>query len=195
MSELSEQSVRMHERLLQLSTDSAQRILSAREEMLAQAAEISEDGRRNVTEVMGVAIKEMDGRFGELRELLGNQLGKISDDMGNQLEGNFKNASEAIRGVLGRLTAIDEAQKRIESLSGDVVNLSRVLNDKRATGAFGEIQLGHLVRDMLSPEHYTLNADLGNGESVQCLLMLPEPTGEYSNRRKLAFGKLLSDAR
>ena len=90
MSELSEQSVRMHERLLQLSTDSAQRILSAREEMLAQAAEISEDGRRNVTEVMGVAIKEMDGRFGELRELLGNQLGKISDDMGNQLEGEFQ---------------------------------------------------------------------------------------------------------
>jgi len=40
-----------------------------------------------------------------------------------------------------RLATIDEAQKKIESLTGSVVSLQELLGDKRSRGAFGEVQL------------------------------------------------------
>src|SRR3989338_4001718 len=47
--------------------------------------------------------------------------------------------------VLTRLALIDEAQKKITELSINVVSLQEILADKRARGAFGEVQLSALI--------------------------------------------------
>ena len=43
-----------------------------------------------------------------------------------------------IAGIGERLTVIDEAQKNISALSGQVVSLQQVLSNKQARGAFGQ---------------------------------------------------------
>jgi DNA recombination protein RmuC len=42
---------------------------------------------------------------------------------------------------MSRLATIDEAQKKIDSLTTNVVSLQELLGDKRSRGAFGEVQL------------------------------------------------------
>ena len=76
-----------------------------------------------------------------------------------------------------RLTIIDEAQKQITELSSHVVSLQDVLIDKRARGAFGEVQLSTLLANMLPSTHYSLQYTLSNQKRADCILFLPEPTG------------------
>src|SRR5206468_4821171 len=70
-----------------------------------------------------------------------------------------------------------EAQKKIETLTGSVVSLQELLGDKRSRGAFGEVQLEALVRNVLPPAAFELQYTLSNGMRVDCALRLPPPTG------------------
>jgi DNA recombination protein RmuC len=76
-----------------------------------------------------------------------------------------------------RLATIDEAQKKIETLTGSVVSLQELLGDKRSRGAFGEVQLEALVRNILPPSAFEFQCRLSNGMRVDCVLKLPAPTG------------------
>jgi len=81
---------------------------------------------------------------------------------------------------LEHLSRIDEAQKKITELSGNVVSLQEVLTDKRSRGAFGEVQLAGLVRNVMPEDSFDLQATLSNGKRVDCLLRLPDPTGNVA---------------
>jgi DNA recombination protein RmuC len=76
-----------------------------------------------------------------------------------------------------RLATIDEAQKKIETLTGSVVSLQELLGDKRSRGAFGEVQLEALVRNVLPPAAFEMQYTLSSGARVDCVLRLPDPTG------------------
>ena len=77
-----------------------------------------------------------------------------------------------------RLTIIDEAQKKITELSSHVISLQYVLVDKRSRGAFGEVQLANLIANMIPPNHYQMQYTLSNGKRADCILFLPDPSGD-----------------
>lgn len=79
--------------------------------------------------------------------------------------------------MVKRLTIIDEAQKKITELSSHVVSLQDVLVDKKARGAFGEVQLSTLISNMLPSASYQMQYTLSNQKRADCVLFLPEPTG------------------
>jgi DNA recombination protein RmuC len=79
--------------------------------------------------------------------------------------------------VLTHLTRIDEAQKKITELSSNVVSLQEVLSDKRSRGAFGEVQLSALVRNVMPESGFALQHTLSNSRRADCVLFLPDPTG------------------
>ena len=65
---------------------------------------------------------------------------------------------------MARLATIDEAQKKIDSLTTNMVSLQELLGDKRSRGAFGEVQLEALVRNILPASAYTMQHTLSNGQ-------------------------------
>jgi len=75
---------------------------------------------------------------------------------------------------------IDEAQKKITELSSNVVSLKEILHDKRSRGAFGEVQLNALIHNMIPTQHFALQHTLSNGSRVDCILFLPDPTGNIA---------------
>ncbi len=79
--------------------------------------------------------------------------------------------------MLQRLALIDEAQKKISALSGEVISLQHILADKRSRGAFGEVQLAALVRNVIPEANFSLQHTLPNDRIADCVLYLPEPTG------------------
>ncbi len=152
-----------------------------RSEILAQTlAKLAEQGRedqkliqdsfRNATQHLASSIetlsKTMDGRL----ELIG---GKVNE----RLDEGFKKTNETFVSVMARLATIDEAQKKIDGLTTNMVSLQELLGDKRSRGAFGEVQLEGLVRNIMPPQSYDLQHTLPNGTRADCVLMLPEPTG------------------
>lgn len=106
------------------------------------------------------------------------RLEQISGKVAERLDEGFKKTNETFLNVMTRLATIDEAQKKIDSLTSNVVSLQNLLGDKRSRGAFGEVQLEGLVRNILPPDAYAFQEKLSNGNRVDCLLMLPAPTGK-----------------
>lgn len=133
---------------------------------------------------------DMVERLAKLSGEMGGVLDRLVESVGSQLNERFRTANASIEGLTGRLDAIDAAQQRIEALSADVTNLTRVVADKRARGVVGEVQLTHLVDDMLSRDHYEADATLPNGSRAPILLRLPEPTGNIAVCTELALESL-----
>jgi len=112
-----------------------------------------------------------------LTKKIDERLEQISGRVSERLDEGFRKTNETFVNVMTRLATIDEAQKKIEGLTSNVVSLQELLGDKRARGAFGEVQLEALVRNMLPQQSYHMQHVLPNGTRVDCLLKLPEPTG------------------
>jgi DNA recombination protein RmuC len=106
------------------------------------------------------------------------RLEQISGKVAERLDEGFKKTNETFTNVMTRLATIDEAQKKIDGLTTNVVSLQHLLGDKRSRGAFGEVQLEGLVRNILPPDAYSFQEKLSNGNRVDCLLILPPPTGK-----------------
>jgi DNA recombination protein RmuC len=94
-----------------------------------------------------------------------------------RLEDSLGRTQVTFAQVIERLAAIDQAQKRLDDLAGHVGALSDILVDKRARGALGEVQLEHLLKNLLPPRSYALQHTLSNQTRVDCALFLPPPTG------------------
>jgi DNA recombination protein RmuC len=152
-----------------------------RTEMLTQTLEkLAEQGRadqeliqnafRNATQHLASSIEALEKKVDGRLEQIG---GKVNE----RLDEGFKKTNETFVSVMARLATIDEAQKKIDGLTTNVVSLQELLGDKRSRGAFGEVQLEGLVRNILPPQAYAMQHTLPNGNRADCVLMLPEPTG------------------
>ncbi len=132
--------------------------------------ELIQSTMRNATQQLIASIealtKTVDGRL----EQIG---GKVSE----RLDEGFKKTNETFVNVMARLATIDEAQKKIDGLTINMVSLQELLGDKHSRGAFGEVQLEGLVRNIMPPNAYAMQHTLPNGSRVDCALFLPEPTG------------------
>ena len=132
--------------------------------------ELSQSTLRNITVQINATIevlnKTVDARLNEIG-------GKVSE----RLDEGFKRTNETFASVMARLATIDEAQKKIDGLTTNVVSLQQLLGDKRSRGAFGEVQLEALVANILAPGSYAMQYELSNKTRVDCVLHLPEPTG------------------
>ncbi len=115
-----------------------------------------------------------------LNAKIDERLDHIAGRVNERLEEGFRKTNETFVNVMTRLATIDEAQKKIESLTGSVVSLQELLGDKRARGAFGEVQLEALVRNALPPSAFEMQATLSNGARADCVLNLPPPTGKVA---------------
>jgi len=113
-------------------------------------------------------------------QVVNNRLKEISGEVDRQLAKGFEKTTATFSDVMKRLTIIDQAQKKITELSGNVVNLQEILNDKRSRGAFGEVQLNNLIRNILPENNFSLQHTLSNSKRVDCFLFLPEPTGNVA---------------
>jgi len=135
---------------------------------------------KEVNQVLVRNTKELGKRVEGLTESTDKRLQEISGQVEKRLSEGFEKTTETFTKVLTHLTRIDEAQKRITELSSNVVSLQEVLADKRSRGAFGEVQLNALVRNMLPENSFALQYQLKNDKRVDCMLFLPEPTGNIA---------------
>lgn len=124
----------------------------------------------------GLAVRT-DERMEQIRSSVDQRLEQIRGSVSERLDEGFRKTNETFADVMARLAIIDEAQKKIDGLTTNVVSLQELLGDKRARGAFGEVQLEALVRNALPPNAWEMQKTLSNGMRADCILRLPEPTG------------------
>ncbi|MBU2871932.1 DNA recombination protein RmuC [Colwellia sp. E2M01] len=133
--------------------------------------------REELAKTLAQTSEQMSKRIDGLTQATDNRLQEISGQVEKRLAEGFEKTTKTFSDILQRLALIDDAQKKITELSTNVVSLQEVLNDKRSRGAFGEVQLNSLIRNVLPEQSFKLQHTLSNGKIADCVLFLPKPTG------------------
>jgi len=136
--------------------------------------------RKQVTDALSRYGDDLGKRVESLTQTTDKRLKDISGQVEKRLSEGFEKTTATFADVVKRLALIDEAQKKITELSGNVVSLQEVLADKRSRGAFGEVQLSALVRNVMPENSFKFQYGLPNNTRVDCMLFLPEPSGNIA---------------
>lgn len=124
--------------------------------------------------------KSMNQEFDGLKEKIEDKLTQINNRVNERLDQNFERTNKTFTNVLERLSKIDEAQKKIEGLSTDIVSLQSILTDKKSRGIFGEVNLKHILVNVFGEKNdklYELQCTFPNHTIADCVLYAPEPLG------------------
>ena len=140
-------------------------------------AEISERVQRQVGDQLKRSTEDLAERMKALSEATDKRLLAITGQVDKRLSEGFDKTNSTFTDVVKRLSLIDQAQKKITELSTNVVSLQEVLADRTSRGTFGEVQLEALVSNLLPAASFQMQFVLSNGKRVDCMLFLPEPTG------------------
>ncbi|KPK20123.1 MAG: hypothetical protein AMJ67_03095 [Betaproteobacteria bacterium SG8_41] len=161
--------------------ESSERLRARVAEELTQTRESVHALQLALSRSLSESREAMLGRLADTTQALtgkiDERLEQISGKVNERLDEGFRKTNETFVSVMARLATIDEAQKKIETLTGSVVSLQELLGDKRSRGAFGEVQLEALVRNVLPPAAFEMQYTLSNGMRADCVLKLPDPTG------------------
>lgn len=155
-----------------------------------------QENRQQVKEALGDHAKELGKRVDQLTQTTEGKLKEINQQVEKRLTEGFEKTNETFNDVIKRLAFIDAAQKKITELSSNVMSLQEILNDKRSRGAFGEVQLSALIHNMIPEQHFSFQHQLSNNRRPDCMLFLPEPSGNIAIDAKfpLETYRLLSDS-
>lgn len=160
--------------------------------------------KANMVSLSGESNKQSQKDLNEFKDYMmakiDKQLKEINDKVEQRLGQGFEKTTETFTNVIERLAKIDEAQKKIETLSQEVVSLNGLLTDKKTRGIFGEVQLYQLLSAVMgdNKELYEKQKTLSNGFIADAMIHAPEPLGNLvidskfplDNYRKMMDKKL-----
>ena len=103
----------------------------------------------------------------------------INEKVEKRLSKGFENIDKTFKDIIVGIAKIGEAQKKIETLSGDVNSLQNILTDKKSRGVFGEVQLNSILKSIFGEKKYMYDIQYKflTGVIVDAVIKAPEPLG------------------
>ena len=124
---------------------------------------------RNQEEKINTLRLENERQLSEMRRTVDQRL---SESLDQKLDASFAQVSS-------RLESVYKGLGEMHSLASGVGDLKKVLTNVKTRGIWGEMQLGALIRQMLSPGQYEENVAVipGSQERVEFAVLLPDQSG------------------
>lgn len=153
----------------------------------ARANAKMDDVRREMQEQLGQNRDTVDARLREMRVSVDRQLATIRQDNERQLERMRQTVDEKLQTTLetrlarsfkqvsDQLEAVYKGLGDMQGIAQGVGDLKRVLGNVKTRGMLGEVQLGAILAEILSPEQYVQNVATksGSAERVEFAVRIP----------------------
>ncbi len=163
--------------LLDRAQERAERML--REEMSRGREENSaaaKTQREELTSSLESVRAIVDSRLQQLQEDNSKQIDKMRATVDEKLQGTLeKRLGESFKLVSDRLEQVHQGLGAMQQLASDVGGLQKVLSNVKMRGGWGEVQLGALLEQVLTPEQFARNVNTRqeSGERVDFAIKLP----------------------
>ncbi|MFH0794716.1 MAG: DNA recombination protein RmuC, partial [bacterium] len=169
-------------------------IAKGREAALSAAREGREEQRNSLKEFGDSLFKQLstlsagnEQRLDKLRETVEGRLRLLQEDNTKKLEQMRATVDEKLHATLERrlgesfklvserLELVHKGLGEMQNLAAGVGDLKRILTNVKTRGTWGEIQLGTLLEQIMSPEQYATNVATkkGSSERVEFAIRLP----------------------
>ncbi len=118
--------------------------------------------------------------FEQLNLKVESKLEMINLKVEDRLTKGFEQTTKTFNHIIERLSKIDEAQKKIDLLSTNIISLQDVLTDKKSRGIFGEVQLNQILKTVFGEKNekvFSLQYKLSTGVLTDAVIFAPAPVG------------------
>lgn len=125
----------------------------------------------------------LDSKMKALQESNDRKLDQMRQTVDEKLQSTLeKRLGESFKIVSERLEAVQRGLGEMQNLATGVGDLKRVLTNVKARGTWGEVQLGAILEQLLTPDQYEKNVKVrpSSGELVEFAIRLPG-TGSEAN--------------
>jgi DNA recombination protein RmuC len=163
--------------LLERAQERGERML--REEMARSREEgalSAKAQREELTKSLESVRSIVDLRLTQLQEDNSKQIDKMRATVDEKLQGTLeKRLGESFKLVSDRLEQVHQGLGAMQQLASDVGGLQKVLTNVKARGGWGEVQLGALLEQVLTPEQFARNVRMRDesAENVEFAIKLP----------------------
>lgn len=154
---------------------------------IAEIGAILKGQLETVSQQTGKLTDSNEARLEKLREVVDLRLKQLQEDNSKQIDKMRATVDEKLQGTLerrlgesfkqvsDRLEKVHQGLGAMQQLASDVGGLQRVLTNVKMRGGWGEVQLGALLEQMLTPEQFARNVKTreGGGEMVDFAIKLP----------------------
>ena len=124
--------------------------------------------------------KEIISDFTKMDNAIESRMDSINKKVHERIDQNFEKTNKTFSDVIARLSKIDEAQKKIDNLSMDIISLESVLTDKKTRGIFGEVNLNNILANVFGDKNdklYKIQYKLPNETIADSVIFAPNPLG------------------
>src|SRR6266568_2144033 len=118
----------------------------------------------------------VDVRLKELQQDNAKQIDKMRATVDEKLQGTLeKRLGESFKLVSERLEQVHKGLGAMQQLASDVGGLQKVLSNVKTRGGWGEVQLGALLEQVLTPDQFARNVQTRDetSERVEYAIKLP----------------------
>ena len=163
--------------LLERAQERGERML--REEMARsreEGANAAKTQREELTKSLESVRSIVDLRLTQLQEDNSKQIDKMRATVDEKLQGTLeKRLGESFKLVSDRLEQVHQGLGAMQQLASDVGGLQRVLTNVKTRGGWGEVQLGALLEQVLTPDQFARNVKTRDesAENVEFAIKLP----------------------
>lgn len=140
--------------------------MQLRQELTGSLLSFNDSLRKTVEEHMDKLRQENTQKLEQMRATVDE---KLQTTLEKRIGESFSQVSE-------RLEKVHQGLGEMQNLASGVGDLKRVLTNVKTRGVWGEVQLGALLEQMLSPEQYMKNVKIKEGttELVEYCVCLPD---------------------
>jgi DNA recombination protein RmuC len=163
--------------LLERAQERGERML--RDEMARsreEGANAAKTQREELTKSLESVRSIVDLRLTQLQEDNSKQIDKMRATVDEKLQGTLeKRLGESFKLVSDRLEQVHQGLGAMQQLASDVGGLQRVLTNVKTRGGWGEVQLGALLEQVLTPDQFARNVKTRDesAENVEFAIKLP----------------------
>ena len=162
-------------------------------EALAQTTRSTLDSLKNdIQQQLGGLAQSSQVHAEQLRGTLNERLATIQSDNAARLEEMRRTVDEKLHATLeqrlgesfklvsDRLEQVHKGLGEMQTLAGSVGDLKRVMTNVKTRGTWGELQLGAIIENVLTPEQYARNLKTvpGSDDMVEFAIRLPGRSDE-----------------
>ena len=134
------------------------------------------DAMRTQNEMLTSFRQDIGSRIDKLSETNASQLAEMRNTVDAKLQKTLdEKLQNSFSAVVDQLTKVQEGLGTMQSLANDVGGLKKVLSNVKTRGTLGEIQLGAILQEVLSPEQYDENVVTvkGSNNPVEYAVKMP----------------------
>lgn len=178
---------KMSKRIEELEKNSAGETFLARQDLLAKTVEGGINGVRSDMSAFSMQTDQkleflrrgMESALTSIRRENAVQISEIKETVDKRLQDSLdKKLTDSFAQVSDRLQQVYKGLGEMQSLALSVGDLKRILSNVKTRGVLGEVQLGAILQDMLSPEQYERNVAVRKGSQANVEFAVKLPGGD-----------------